>query len=130
MPQPKSSPAEVSMPTFATLEEWTRLQVQELMQSVLEEEVTHVLGGGGDFGKPGGSARASCRPRTEANGFRATAWRVTRASKKYRSAASARFRVGSDPGRSSMKRPDLTRVIYPHGEWSRKTPPNHTSLWK
>ena len=23
MPQPKSSPAEVSMPTFATLEEWT-----------------------------------------------------------------------------------------------------------
>ena len=44
MPQPKSSPAEVSMPTFATLEEWTRSQVQELMQSVLEEEVTHVLG--------------------------------------------------------------------------------------
>ena len=35
---------EVSMPTFATLEEWTRSQVQELMQSVLEEEVTHVLG--------------------------------------------------------------------------------------
>ena len=32
------------MPTFATLEEWTRSQVQELMQSVLEEEVTHVLG--------------------------------------------------------------------------------------
>ena len=44
MPQPKSSPAEVSMPTFAPLEEWTRSQVQELMQSVLEEEVTHVLG--------------------------------------------------------------------------------------
>ena len=44
MPQPKSSPAEMSMPTFATLEEWTRSQVQELMQSVLEEEVTHVLG--------------------------------------------------------------------------------------
>ena len=44
MPQPKSSPAERSMPTFATLEEWTRSQVQELMQSVLEEEVTHVLG--------------------------------------------------------------------------------------
>ena len=34
----------MSMPTFATLEEWTRSQVQELMQSVLEEEVTHVLG--------------------------------------------------------------------------------------
>ena len=32
------------MPTFATLEEWTRSQVQELMQSVLEEEVTHTLG--------------------------------------------------------------------------------------
>ena len=30
MPQPKSSPAEVSMPTFATLEKWTRSQVQEL----------------------------------------------------------------------------------------------------
>ena len=44
MPQPKSSPAEMSMPTFATLEEWTRSQVQELMQSVLEEEITHVLG--------------------------------------------------------------------------------------
>ena len=34
----------MSMPTFATLEEWTRSQVQELMQSVLGEEVTHVLG--------------------------------------------------------------------------------------
>ena len=34
----------MSMPTFAPLEEWTRSQVQELMQSVLEEEVTHVLG--------------------------------------------------------------------------------------
>ena len=30
---------------------------------------------------------------------------ITRASKKCRSAASARFRVGSDPGISSMKRP-------------------------
>ena len=38
MPQPKLSPAEMSMPTFATLEEWTRSQVQELMQSVLEEK--------------------------------------------------------------------------------------------
>ena len=44
MPQPKPSPSEMSMPTFATLEEWTRSQVQELMQSVLEEEVTHTLG--------------------------------------------------------------------------------------
>ena len=44
MPQPKPSSAIVSMPTFATLEEWTRSQVQELMQSVLEEEVTHTLG--------------------------------------------------------------------------------------
>ena len=44
MPQPKSSPAEMSMPTFAPLEEWTRSQVQALMQSVLEEDVTHVLG--------------------------------------------------------------------------------------
>ena len=32
------------MPTFSTLEAWTRSQVQELMQSVLEEEVTHALG--------------------------------------------------------------------------------------
>ena len=44
MPQPKPSSAEVSMPTFSTLEAWTRSQVQELMQSVLEEEVTHALG--------------------------------------------------------------------------------------
>ena len=52
----------------------------------------------------------SCfRPRTEANGLRATAWRVTRASKKCHSAASARFRVGSDPGRSSMNRPASPR---------------------
>ena len=44
MPQPKPSSAKVSMPTFSTLEAWTRSQVQELMQSVLEEEVTHALG--------------------------------------------------------------------------------------
>ena len=51
------------------------------------------------------STTACFRPRTEENGFRATAWRVTKASKKCRSAARARFRVGSDPGISSMKRP-------------------------
>ena len=34
----------MSMPTFETLEEWTRAQVQSLMQSVLDEEITHVLG--------------------------------------------------------------------------------------
>ena len=34
MPQPKPSLAKVSMPTFSTLEAWTRSQVQELMQSV------------------------------------------------------------------------------------------------
>ena len=28
------------MPTFETLEEWTRGQIQSLMQSVLDEEVT------------------------------------------------------------------------------------------
>ena len=44
MPQPKPSSAKVSMPTFSTLEAWTRSQVQKLMQSVLEEEVTHALG--------------------------------------------------------------------------------------
>ena len=32
------------MPTFETLEEWTRSQIQSLMQSVLDEEVTHALG--------------------------------------------------------------------------------------
>ena len=32
------------MPTFETLEEWTRGQIQSLMQSVLDEEVTQVLG--------------------------------------------------------------------------------------
>ena len=44
MPQPKPSTAEMSMPTFETLEEWTRGQIQSLMQSVLDEEVTQVLG--------------------------------------------------------------------------------------
>ena len=32
------------MPTFETLEEWARSQIQSLMQSVLDEEVTHALG--------------------------------------------------------------------------------------
>ena len=31
MPQPKPSSAKVSMPTFSTLEAWTRSQVQELI---------------------------------------------------------------------------------------------------
>ena len=44
MPQPKPSTTEMSMPTFETLEEWTRSQIQSLMQSVLDEEVTHALG--------------------------------------------------------------------------------------
>ena len=44
MSQPKLSTAEMSMPTFETLEEWTRGQIQSLMQSVLDEEVTQVLG--------------------------------------------------------------------------------------
>jgi putative transposase len=44
MPLPKLSTAEMSMPTFETLEEWTRSQIQSLMQSVLDEEVTQVLG--------------------------------------------------------------------------------------
>ena len=57
-------------------------------------------------------ATACVRPRTEANGFRATAWRVTRASKKCRSAARARFRVGSDPGSSSMNRPASPGVTW------------------
>ena len=42
MPQPKPSTTETS--TFETLEEWTRSQIQSLMQSVLDEEVTHALG--------------------------------------------------------------------------------------
>ena len=44
MPQPKPSTTEMSMPTFETLEAWTRAQIQSLMQSVLDEEVTHALG--------------------------------------------------------------------------------------
>ena len=44
MPRPKPSTTEMSMPTFETLEEWTRSQIQSLMQSVLDEEVTHALG--------------------------------------------------------------------------------------
>ena len=44
MPQPKPSTTEMSMPTFETLEEWTRSQIQSLIQSVLDEEVTHALG--------------------------------------------------------------------------------------
>ena len=44
MPQPKPSTTEMSMSTFETLEEWTRSQIQSLMQSVLDEEVTHALG--------------------------------------------------------------------------------------
>jgi putative transposase len=44
MAQPKPSPAGMSMPTFETLEAWTRSQIQSLMQSVLDEEVTHALG--------------------------------------------------------------------------------------
>ena len=39
MSQPKLSTAEME-----TLEEWTRGQIQSLMQSVLDEEVTQVLG--------------------------------------------------------------------------------------
>ena len=44
MAQPKPSTTEMSMPTFETLEEWTRSQIQSLMQSVLDEEVTHAPG--------------------------------------------------------------------------------------
>ena len=44
MAQPKPSSTEMSMPTFETLEAWTRSQIQLLMQSVLDEEVTHALG--------------------------------------------------------------------------------------
>ena len=47
MAQPKPSTTEMSMPTFETLEEWTRSQIQSLMQSVLDEEVTHALDGRG-----------------------------------------------------------------------------------
>ena len=39
MAHPKPSTTEMSMPTFETLEEWTRSQIQSLMQSVLDEEV-------------------------------------------------------------------------------------------
>ena len=33
-----------SMPTWETLEDWARLSVQGLLQRVLEEEVTELLG--------------------------------------------------------------------------------------
>ena len=33
-----------SMPTWETLEDWARSSVQDLLQRVLEEEVTEVLG--------------------------------------------------------------------------------------
>ena len=33
-----------SMPTFATLETWARSSIQDLLQRVLEEEVTELLG--------------------------------------------------------------------------------------
>ena len=49
-------------------------------------------------------SRAELRgPRTERKGFRATAWRVTRRSKKWRSAASACFFAAAPPSKSSMK---------------------------
>ena len=68
MAQPKPSSAKVSMPTFSTLEAWTRSQVQELMQSVLEEEVTHALGGAryqrqGLLDAPSGYRKGHGKPR-------------------------------------------------------------------
>ena len=33
------------MPTFATLETWARSSIRDLLQRVLEEEVTEFLGG-------------------------------------------------------------------------------------
>ena len=44
MPQPKPSTTGMSIPTFETLEERTRWQIQSLMLSVLDEEVTHAVG--------------------------------------------------------------------------------------
>jgi hypothetical protein len=52
------------------------------------------------------------RPRTEAKGLSATAWRWTSASKKCLSAASAWFLVGAEPGSWLMYSPARPGVTW------------------